>query len=133
VKLWTIPDGVPQEAPELCPACGAEVPFTDLQLGTCTEGHAWSAFVQGLFIPSFDRRPSLGRCSATSYILGTPYVRTCMACSKKMLLLPSHIDFTSITGSKAWPPAIRNEWVARSFVGACLLCLSCGNRCMRIL
>jgi len=114
-KLWTNADTVPQADPELCPACGAEIPFTDLKLGTCTEGHAWS------------------RCSATSYILSTPYVRTCIACSRKMLLPPSHVDSISVAGSKVWPTAFRNEWVARSFVGACLFCLSCGNRCVRIL
>lgn len=53
LKLWTNPESVPQEDPELCPACGAEIPFTDLKLGTCTEGHVWSALVQYLFIPSF--------------------------------------------------------------------------------
>ena len=95
--------------------------------GTCMEC-VRTVSLHSFYLPQL----SAGRCSATSFILSTPYVRTCITCSKKMLLPPSHVDFTSVTGSKVWPEAFRNEWVARSFVGACLFCLSCGNRCVRM-
>ncbi|KAF7377460.1 hypothetical protein MSAN_00167800 [Mycena sanguinolenta] len=59
---------------ETCPACKAEVSLEDITRAVCARGHAWT------------------RCSITTFILSTPFVRTCVGCSRKAFLPLSRRD-----------------------------------------
>lgn len=86
---------------ELCPACGVEVPLTDIAVAICSNGHRWCKFTMILSTRSFmlmapwSRRgtpPPIpffslsARCSVTSFILSTTKVKTCIGCARKAFL-----------------------------------------------
>jgi general transcription factor 3C protein 4 len=91
--------GVSGGLEELCPACGVEVPLTDIAVAVCSNGHKWC---ESLMIPDTPRRhadssliprravsampSSSARCSVTSFILSTTMVRTCVGCARKAFL-----------------------------------------------
>ncbi|KAF8154505.1 transcription factor IIIC subunit delta N-term-domain-containing protein [Crassisporium funariophilum] len=91
---------------EICPACGVEVPLQDITTAVCSNGHTWA------------------RCSVTTFILSTPWVRTCVGCSRKAFLPPS--------GGKVLP-AIAQGWVVEELLEAVHRCLFCNNSFVRIL
>ena len=96
---------------EICPACGAAIPFQDITRAQCTNGHSWP------------------RCSVTGFILSTPWVRTCVGCCRKAFLPPSALDKTQ--GQEL--PRIATSWVVEGVLEAVKKCLFCGNGFVRIL
>ncbi|KAI0294320.1 transcription factor IIIC subunit delta N-term-domain-containing protein, partial [Multifurca ochricompacta] len=86
---------------EQCPACGLEIPLTDIATAACSRGHRWS------------------RCSVTSFILSTTMVRTCLGCARKAFLptaLSPHLFRATGRG-----------WVIQELLNAARRCLFCGN------
>ncbi|KDR79253.1 hypothetical protein GALMADRAFT_93153 [Galerina marginata CBS 339.88] len=91
---------------EACPACGVEVPLHDITTAVCANKHSWA------------------RCSVTTFILSTPWVRTCVGCSRKAFLAPS--------SGKGLPP-LAQGWVAEELLEAVNRCLFCNNGFVSIL
>jgi len=94
-------EGVSDGLQELCPACGVEVPLTDIAEAICSNGHRWCKFIMISDTPSryadgspnpcwaaspSRRLPSSARCSVTSFILSTTMVQTCVGCARKAFL-----------------------------------------------
>ena len=66
----------------------------------------------------------LARCSVTTFILSTPWVRTCVGCSRKAFLPPStHKEL----------PTIAQVWVVEELLEAVHRCLFCNNGFVSIL
>ncbi len=96
---------------EICPACGVVVPLEDVTSATCKNGHFWQ------------------RCSVTTFILSTPWIRTCVGCCRKAFLPPSALD-----GDKGQElPTIVRGWVVEELLEAVKNCLFCGNGFVGIL
>ncbi|KAF8884432.1 putative zinc-finger of transcription factor IIIC complex-domain-containing protein, partial [Gymnopilus junonius] len=93
---------------ESCPACGVEVPLQDITTAVCANGHRWA------------------RCSVTTFILSTPWVRTCVGCSRKAFLPPS-------AGNDQDLPEIAKGWVVEELLEAVKRCLFCNNAFVSIL
>ncbi|KAJ3511250.1 hypothetical protein NLJ89_g4210 [Agrocybe chaxingu] len=112
---------------ESCPACGVVVPLEDITSARCRGGHAWA------------------RCSVTTFILCTPWVRTCVGCSRKAFLPPSAMaqrnkkveDDAEAANtnlkSNDHLPAIARGWVVEELLEAVQRCLFCGNAFVGIL
>ncbi|GLB40900.1 putative transcription factor IIIC subunit delta N-term [Lyophyllum shimeji] len=81
---------------ELCPACRVEVPLQDITTATCSNGHTWA------------------RCSITTFILSTPFVRTCVGCSRKAFLPLS----ASALPAQNWLPDTARGWVVEELLEA---------------
>ncbi|KIM33965.1 hypothetical protein M408DRAFT_18934 [Serendipita vermifera MAFF 305830] len=96
---WKILD----EPTEHCPACKATVELEDILLAKCANGHIWS------------------RCSATSSLLATPDVRSCICCGMKMKISTNR----GLTGGAT------NEWIYNVVLDATDMCINCGNKCVR--
>ncbi|KAF8625045.1 hypothetical protein AX15_005586 [Amanita polypyramis BW_CC] len=98
-------------AKEVCPACHVEVPLADARGAVCANGHVWT------------------RCSMTTFILSTAFVRTCIGCKRKAFLAPSAM--TSVgdeEGAKVQHlPALARGWVVQELLEAVQRCLFCGN------
>jgi len=118
---------------ELCPACGVEVPLTDIAVATCSNGHRWS------------------RCSVTSFILSTTKVKTCIGCARKAFLPAVRSTYQKGWGdvqirgvedsertlaegpSTVEEPGTENAgttgrgWVVQELLKAVRRCLFCGN------
>jgi general transcription factor 3C protein 4 len=96
---------------EICPACGLVVPLEDVTSAKCKNGHFWQ------------------RCSVTTFILSTPWIRTCVGCCRKAFLPPSALD-----GDKGQElPMIARGWVVEELLEAVKKCLFCGNGFVGIL
>ena len=66
----------------------------------------------------------LARCSVTTFILSTPWVRTCVGCSRKAFLPPSaHKEL----------PTIAQVWIVEELLEAVHRCLFCNNGFVSIL
>jgi len=123
-------EGVSGRLEELCPACGVEVPLTDIAVAVCSNGHKWS------------------RCSVTSFILSTTMVRTCVGCARKAFLPATRPLYqqdqrgkliqgegvtertvTSTVGESGIESigSTRRGWVAQELLTAVRRCLFCGN------
>ncbi|KIM44974.1 hypothetical protein M413DRAFT_442941 [Hebeloma cylindrosporum] len=102
---------------ELCPACGVEIPLEDITSAVCQHGHTWA------------------RCSVTTFILTTPWVRTCVGCSRKAFVPPSaHIRPDGQRDVDQIPAIIaQGGWVVEELLEAVKGCLFCGNRFVSIL
>ncbi|KAH9476063.1 Putative transcription factor tau subunit sfc9 [Psilocybe cubensis] len=100
------PEGLSSKLNELCPACGMDVPLEDITTAVCGNGHRWA------------------RCSVTTFILSTPWVRTCVGCSRKALLPPS---------AQKDLPKIAQGWVVEDLLEAVQRCLFCNNGFISIL
>ncbi|KAF8962108.1 transcription factor IIIC subunit delta N-term-domain-containing protein [Flammula alnicola] len=98
--------GIFSKLNEICPACGVEVPLQDITTAVCENGHTWP------------------RCSVTTFILSTPWVRTCVGCSRKAFLPPS---------AQKDLPAIARGWVVEELLEAVHKCLFCDNGFVSIL
>ncbi|KAF9004682.1 transcription factor IIIC subunit delta N-term-domain-containing protein [Cyathus striatus] len=96
---------VTKELNEHCPACKVEVPLQDIISAVCPNGHTWS------------------RCSVTTFILATPFVRTCIGCGRKAFLPPSNA--TPVMRSMV--PEVTQGWVVHELLEAVKRCLFCGN------
>lgn len=118
---------------ELCPACGVEVPLTEIAVAICSNGHRWS------------------RCSVTSFILSTTKVKTCIGCARKAFLPAAQSPYQQDWGdvqmrgvgdsertlaegaSMAEEPGTENAgttgrgWVVQELLKAARRCLFCGN------
>jgi len=94
---------------EHCPACDVEVPLQDTISAVCSNGHVWA------------------RCSITSFILATPFVRTCIGCSRKAFLPLSRSEVTN------WLPTAARSWIVEELLEAVQRCLFCGNNFVTIL
>ena len=90
---------------EICPACGAAIPFEDIISARCKNGHLWP------------------RCSVTTFVLATSWVRTCVGCCRKAFLPPSAMDKSQ--GQEL--PEISQSWVVEELLNAVTKCLFCGN------
>ncbi|KAF9479133.1 hypothetical protein BDN70DRAFT_709576 [Pholiota conissans] len=102
----SVSEGILNTLNESCPACRVEVPLQDITTAVCTNGHSWA------------------RCSVTTFILSTPWVRTCVGCSRKAFLPPS---------AKRGLPAIARGWVVEELLEAVHHCLFCNNHLVSIL
>lgn len=120
---------------ELCPACGVEVPLEDITSAVCREGHTWGTFFVTLFYSYFVLTIHLARCSITTFILSTPWVRTCVGCSRKAFFPPSaHVRPDGQRDLDQIPPIIaQGGWVVEELLEAVKGCLFCGNRFVSIL
>jgi len=96
---------------EICPACGVTIPFEDVISARCANGHTWP------------------RCSVTTFVLATPWVRTCVGCCRKALLPSSALDKSQ--GQDL--PIISRSWVVEELLDAVTKCLFCGNGFVSIL
>jgi len=100
------PFDIANQLNETCPACGVQVPLKDITMAVCDNGHSWP------------------RCSVTTFILSSPWVRTCVACSRKAFLPPSaHQEL----------PTIAQVWVVEELLEAVHRCLFCDNGFVSIL
>ncbi|KAJ7240849.1 putative zinc-finger of transcription factor IIIC complex-domain-containing protein [Mycena haematopus] len=97
---------------ESCPACKAEVPLQEITRAVCPRGHTWP------------------RCSITTFILSTPFVRTCMGCSRKAFLPLSSRDSATTAN---WLPEAGRGWVVEELLEAVHRCLFCGNGFVSVL
>ncbi|KAF8201349.1 putative zinc-finger of transcription factor IIIC complex-domain-containing protein [Mycena galopus ATCC 62051] len=97
---------------ETCPACKAEVQLHVITSAVCPNGHTWL------------------RCSITTFILSTPYVRTCVGCSRKAFLPLSSRDSTTTPN---WLPEAGRGWVVEELLEAVHRCLFCGNSFVSVL
>ncbi|KAF8638457.1 hypothetical protein AX17_002191 [Amanita inopinata Kibby_2008] len=103
-----------EEVKERCPACGLEVPFTNVRGAVCANGHMWT------------------RCSITTFILSTAYVRTCIGCCRKAFLAPSAVALLHESGNPEEArlqhlPGVARGWVVEELLEAVRRCLFCGN------
>ncbi|KIL65131.1 hypothetical protein M378DRAFT_77284 [Amanita muscaria Koide BX008] len=108
VMKATETDGVAEEA---CPACGAEVPVKDIRKAVCANGHLWT------------------RCSVTTFILSTAFVRTCVGCKRKAFLAPSAMSNMNdgSEGKMDYLPIVAKGWIVGELLEAARRCLFCGN------
>ncbi|KAJ6482521.1 putative zinc-finger of transcription factor IIIC complex-domain-containing protein [Mycena sanguinolenta] len=97
---------------ETCPACKAEVSLEDITSAVCARGHTWP------------------RCSITTFILSTPFVRTCVGCSRKAFLPLSRRDPATTPN---WLPEAGRGWVVEELLEAVHRCLFCGNSFVSVL
>jgi general transcription factor 3C protein 4 len=75
------------------------------------------------------------RCSITTFILSTPWVRTCVGCSRKAFFPPSaHVRSDGQRDLDQIPRIIaQGGWVVEELLEAVKGCLFCGNRFVSIL
>ncbi|KAF8591852.1 hypothetical protein K439DRAFT_1536430 [Ramaria rubella] len=102
------------EVQEHCPACQAVIPLGTESSAVCPNGHVWA------------------RCSVTSFILATPFVRTCVGCCRKALLPLSQRPSPELDGLVSLPPSARS-WLVQELLEAAYWCTFCGNRFVRVL
>ena len=43
-------DGISSALQERCPACGVEIPLTDIAVATCSNGHRWRESLMTLIV-----------------------------------------------------------------------------------
>jgi len=98
-------DNISRMLTEGCPACGLAVPLENITSARCGNGHTWP------------------RCSVTVFILSTPWVRTCIGCSRKAFLPPSMMN--KEIGQSL--PVVAQGWVVEELLEAVKNCLFCGN------
>ncbi len=120
------------KAEEYCPACGLVVPFKDITTGVCANGHTWSTLLtpkstQWLLIFSSSMS---ARCSITTFILATPYVRTCIGCGRKAFL---PLSMRTSSDQTNWLPPSAQGWVVGELLEAVPRCLLCNNSFVRVL
>ncbi|KAF8917721.1 transcription factor IIIC subunit delta N-term-domain-containing protein [Mucidula mucida] len=97
---------------ERCPACKEEIPLQNITGAVCSKGHTWS------------------RCSITTFILSTPYVRTCVGCTRKAFLPPSS---SAVPADRTWLPPAGRGWVVEELLEAVHRCLFCSNTFVSLL
>ncbi|KAG7450657.1 uncharacterized protein BT62DRAFT_984993 [Guyanagaster necrorhizus] len=97
---------------ERCPACQTEIPLEDITVARCPFGHIWS------------------RCSITTFILSTPYLRSCIGCTRKAFLPPSS---SGVPATGDWLPTTARGWVTEELLEAVHRCLFCGNTFVSVL
>lgn len=120
-------DGVVTLLNESCPACKVEVPFHDITTAVCNNGHTWGKSHSLLMITlllSLSHFLFIARCSITTFILSTPWVRTCVGCSRKA--------FLPQTANKDLP-TIAHGWVVEDLLDAVHRCLFCNNGFVSVL
>ena len=57
------------------------------------------------------------RCTITSFILSSPFVRTCIGCTRKAFLPPSSRP-PDIAGSSMWYPEAGQSWIVEELLEA---------------
>jgi len=126
-------DGISSGLQERCPACGVEIPLTDITVATCSNGHSWP------------------RCSVTSFLLSTTMVQTCLGCARKAFLPAvrsrhqqdggrelnsgvGHYEQTTAEDPRTVDDSgivdvseIGRGWVMQELLKAVRRCLFCGN------
>ena len=133
---------------ELCPACGVEVPLTDIAVAICSNGHRWCEFTMIFATRSFTLIVALSaRCSVTSFILSTAKVKTCIGCTRKAFLPAAQSPWADVQmrgvgdsertlaegPSTVEEPGAENAettgrgWVVQELLKAVRRCLFCGN------
>ncbi|TEB30888.1 hypothetical protein FA13DRAFT_1754967 [Coprinellus micaceus] len=100
------------EFTEQCPACHVAIPLKDITMAVCANGHHWS------------------RCSITTFILSTPWVRTCVGCSRKAFLPPSVSEATT---GVVQLPVLAQGWVVKDLLETVHQCLFCNNSFVSLL
>ena len=110
---------------ETCPACRVEVPLADVRKAVCSNGHVWStSYFRLIMILKFSPVCS-ARCSVTTFILSTAFVRTCIGCKRKAFLPPSAISTKEERVQHL--PVLAKGPIVRELLEASQLCLFCGN------
>ncbi|KAF9527262.1 transcription factor IIIC subunit delta N-term-domain-containing protein [Crepidotus variabilis] len=97
---------------ETCLACKADILYNSPTSAPCPNGHNWT------------------RCTVTGLVLSTPWVRTCVGCSRKALLPPSVL---SKKVGQALPETAAGSWIATELLEAVNKCLFCSNVFVSIL
>lgn len=100
---------------ETCPACQEEVLLTDITKATCINKHSW------------------GRCSITTFILSTSYVRSCIGCTRKAFLPISSAVAVDGQTPTNWLPEVGRGWVVEELLEGINHCLFCGNSFVSVL
>lgn len=100
------------EFTEQCPACHVAIPLKDITMAVCANGHHWP------------------RCSITTFILSTPWVRTCVGCSRKAFLPPSVSEATT---GVVQLPVLAQGWVVKDLLETVHQCLFCNNSFVSLL
>ena len=73
----------------------------------------------------------LARCSVTTFLLPTPYVRTCVGCGRKALLSNSVLLDEEV--EDPWRPGGAQNWIVEELLQAIQACLYCGQQFIRLL
>ena len=73
----------------------------------------------------------IARCSVTTFILSTAFVRTCVGCKRKAFLAPSSSSTVSMNGDDEerlkYLPAVAKGWLVEELLEATERCLFCEN------
>lgn len=86
--------------------------------------------VRPVFLQRMTLKLSVARCSITTFILSTPWVRTCIGCSRKAFL---PLSMRSSPEQPSWLPTVARGWVVEELLEAVCRCLYCNNTFVRIL
>jgi len=115
------------DAEEHCPACGLVIPLVDIAVAICSNDHRWS-----MSYVSAENNAELfvARCSITTFILSTPWVRTCIGCSRKAFL---PLSIRTSLEQPSWLPIVARGWVVEELLEAVRRCLYCNNTFVRAL
>ncbi len=124
-----LPDQALNGFVERCPACQAEVPLEDITMARCPSGHTWCKCSES-YVTSKLTKCDAARCSITTFILSTPYLRTCIGCTRKAFLPPSS---SGVPATGDWLPTAARGWVAEELLEAVHRCLFCGNTFVSVL
>ncbi|KAF9025353.1 hypothetical protein BDZ89DRAFT_953917 [Hymenopellis radicata] len=92
---------------EPCPACKEPVNMETTARPACINGHTWDS------------------CVVSSFIMATPFVRSCIGCKRKAFL-PSSMRSTFKVENN-WLPTIAQSWIVDELLEAVTRCLYCGN------
>jgi len=115
------------DAEEHCPACGLVIPLVDIAVAICSNDHRWST---PCVSAENDAELFVARCSITTFILSTPWVRTCIGCSRKAFL---PLSMRTSPEQPSWLPSVARGWVVEELLEAVCRCLYCNNTFVRIL
>lgn len=112
---------------EHCPACGLVIPLVDIAVAICSNDHRWST---SCVSAENDAQSFVARCSITTFILSTPWVRTCIGCSRKAFL---PLSMRTSPEQPSWLPTVARGWVVEELLEAVCRCLYCNNTFVRVL
>lgn len=108
---------------EPCPACKEPVSMETTARPACIKGHTWGEFDR--LVQLYNLIPLEDTCVVSSFIMATPFVRSCIGCKRKAFL-PLSMRSTFKVGSN-WLPTIAQSWIVEELLEAVTRCLYCGN------
>jgi len=86
--------------------------------------------VRPVFLQRMTLKLFVARCSITTFILSTPWVRTCIGCSRKAFL---PLSMRTSPEQPSWLPMLARGWVVEELLEAVRRCLYCNNTFVRVL